>query len=89
MSVQNAYEQSKKYSDHIMDLVKTALTKKKVKFESNPKDTEIRITSKSQSKDSIKKILESVDKEISEPICKTLLEIAEVSGKVFIRQKTK
>ena len=89
MCLIGTYEQSRQYSDKIMDLVKATLTKKKIKFESNPTETEIKILSKSQSKDSIKKVLDSIIKEIPNDIQKTLLEVVEVSGRVFIRQKVK
>lgn len=80
------YNESKSYSDNIMNIIEKILKNSKFNYEA--KTNEIIITDKNQSKSSILKLIKKKSK-VSESVINILIDVVEVSDNIYIRLKTK
>ena len=84
MSIQNAYEESKKYSEDILRWITEGLSKDKIEYTEG--SDEIVIVSKDQSKDTI---TEWLNDNIKCEYLWLLIDVTEIDDVIYIRQITK
>ena len=87
-SLNDHYNESKNYSDKIMSDVSGVLDSNKIEYETKSNGHEVIITGNGQSESSILKLLND-NLSIPKDVISLLLEVVEVSDKIYIRQKTK
>ena len=88
ISMTETYKQSKYHSDTIISDITKTLDSNNVKYESLNRH-EVIVNGGDYSKDTIHYLLSSNMSETPEDIFNVLIDITEVSGVVYIRQKTK
>ena len=84
MSIQNAYEESKKYSEDILRWITEGLSKDKIEYTEG--SDEIVIVAKDQSKDTI---TEWLNDNIKCEYLWLLIDVTEIDDVIYIRQITK
>ena len=82
------YNESKKYSPTIMNDIKAILTKKKLSYEEKSNGSELIISNTKKKKEDILKILKK-ELDIPDSVISILIKIAEVNNTLYIRQNTK
>lgn len=84
MSIQNAYEESKKYSEDILRWITEGLSKDNIEYTKD--SNEITIVSKDQNKDTI---TDWLNDNIKCEYLWLLIDVAEIDDVIYIRQITK
>ena len=82
------YNESKKYADTIMDNIKSILDKKKLSYEEKSSGSELIIQNTKKKKEDIVKILKK-ELDIPDTVISILIKVTEVNNNIYIRQSTK
>ena len=87
-SLNDQYNESKKYSNTIMSSIKSILEKKNISYDEKSSGSELIISNSKNSKKDIEKLLND-ELNISSSIISILIKVTEIGNAIYIRQNTK